>query len=188
MILTERQSKLLQFVIEQHGEQKRKYTNEPYWKHVYEVAEIVSEYEGELLIEIALCHDLIEDTECTYLKLAGILFEFGYNSSNEIYLILEGVRDLTDEYTKEYFPQYNRKQRKELELIRLKTISPNSQTVKYADLIHNTSSIVKYDKNFAKVYLKEKEEILNNMRKGDLKLFVKCYNVLQESIKQLENV
>jgi len=45
MILSLRQLKFLEFVQEQHGEQKRKYTLEPYWTHPLEVANMVVKYD-----------------------------------------------------------------------------------------------------------------------------------------------
>ena len=77
MGLDNQQLLVLDFVKLQHGEQKRKYTHEPYWHHVKSVAEIVSEYEPSG-IEIALCHDLFEDTQCTFTQLHNSLLSFGY--------------------------------------------------------------------------------------------------------------
>lgn len=172
MKLTERQKELLQFVKDSHGDQKRKYTGEPYWNHVYAVAEIVSEYDVKG-IEIALCHDLFEDTYVKALDLLRFLAQNGYSNS-EAQFIVSGVNDLTDVFTKENYPKLNRKDRKKLEAERLGKIHSLSQSVKYADLIDNTSSLSKYDKGFAKVYLSEKKEMLQQMRRGNHDLLLKC--------------
>lgn len=50
-------------------------------------------------------------------------------------------------------------------------ISVNSQSIKYCDLIDNTKSIVQHDPGFAKVYLKEKFDLLQAMDKGNNDLF-----------------
>ena len=48
---------------------------------------------------------------------------------------------------------------------------PLVQTVKYADLIDNTSSIEKYDPDFSKVYLREKRRLLPLINKGEPRLY-----------------
>jgi len=112
MTLTEKQNILFSFVVKMHGEQKRKYTGEPYVNHCLSVAKLVSTYE-ECCIEIALCHDLFEDTECTfdslYLKMKKIGYEgrFSYNTCSH-------VKELTDVFTHKNYPHLNRKERKTL--------------------------------------------------------------------------
>lgn len=188
IILTERQEKLFEFVKSQHGDQKRKYTFEPYWNHLLSVAEIVTGYndaEQDVSIEVALCHDLLEDTKCTPYELMRFLTKNGYTDPEPTFIVF-AVKELTDRYTKENFPQLNRKQRKDLESIRLGKISELAQTVKYADLIDNTSSIVKHDLNFAKTYILEKIQILSEMRDGNILLFIKCCHTVQEAINLIE--
>ncbi len=183
--LDSRQEKLLEFVISEHGEQKRKYTGEPYWHHVYSVANIVYGFVKECpVVEIALCHDLLEDTKCSGSWLYDNLYKFGYVGS-ECLEILNRVNDLTDYYTKERFPELNRRQRKEKEAFRLGALPEISQSVKYADLIDNTSSIVEHDPNFAEIYLKEKLEILNRMRGGNINLLIKCCYIWESAQKHL---
>ena len=189
MVLTEQQEKFLEFVKEQHGTQVRKYTGEPYWTHPYAVAELVNEYKSEYeqyCIEIALGHDLLEDTSCNVVSLKIKLKEIGYSddSTNQI---VSGILDLTDNFTKELYPNFNRKKRKSLEVMRLSTIQEVSQTVKYADLIENISSIVEHDKNFAVTYLEEKKEILKNIRNGNFDLYMKVIKVYLDSVEILEN-
>lgn len=183
MKLTAKQRVLLEFVKDQHGDQKRKYTHEPYWNHVYHVAEIVQIYVPEG-IEIALCHDLFEDTQCKMHDLLKFLTSNGY-WNNEALFIVSGVNDLTDAYTKEVYPTVNRKERKILESGRLGTIHEISQSVKYADLIDNTKSIVEHDPGFATVYLNEKEQILHIMRDGNVGLLAICESSLQQAKEKL---
>lgn len=177
MDLTFLQIQLLEFVKEQHGEQKRKYTLEPYWKHPYAVALMVGGRYPKA-IEIALCHDLFEDTPCTFDQLYNKMIEIGYER-DFAYDVCGGVKELTDVYTKEAFPYLNRRKRKENEAKRLGQISPCAQTVKYADLIDNTSSIVAHDPNFAKTYLAEKYEMLKQMKSGNEFLYKDCLNSLK---------
>lgn len=177
MKITERQRKLLDVVKHHHEGQVRKYNGEPYWTHPYEVAEIVSSCKIELAIEIAFCHDLFEDTECDSKELHMSLSTIGY-TADEILIILIGVDGLTDEFTKNKYPQHNRAFRKLADAKRLGIMNPSIQSIKYADLIHNSYSILEYDKDFAKVYMKEKRELINHMRNGNIDLLIRCCGIL----------
>jgi (p)ppGpp synthase/HD superfamily hydrolase len=184
MELTRQQDKLLQFVKECHSGQVRKYCGEEYWNHPYRVAELVDRV-VDYGIEIALCHDLLEDTECTYKTLFSLLESIGY-SYRECNEITSGVNQLTDVYTTEDYPKMNRSKRKELEQVRLSEIDKCIQTIKYADFIDNTRSIVEGDRGFAKVYLREKKTILNTMRGGNIDLFVSaCYELKKGELELL---
>jgi guanosine-3',5'-bis(diphosphate) 3'-pyrophosphohydrolase len=178
-----RQCSLIDYVNIQHRQQLRKYTNEPYFIHLKSVAEMAEPY-GELLFEVGLCHDLLEDTKCTKNNLQEALSDYGYSKA-EIDFIVSCVVQLTDIYTQEDYPHLNRFRRKKQEAFRLWSISPQAQTVKYCDLIDNTSSIVQYDPNFARKYLGEKATILTGMDKGSPALFDKANESLSASIKLL---
>lgn len=179
MNLTDKQQRLFAFVKEKHGDQKRKYTGEPYYTHLLGVAEIVGRFVNGLT-EIALCHDLLEDTTCATEELYSAMSSAGYKVSEQM-IIMDGVVSLTNVYTKQAYPEMNRAKRKRLEACRLGAISVNAQNVKLADLIHNTQSIAKHDPDFAKVYLQEKVSILDKMRKGNINLFIECCHTLRQA-------
>lgn len=189
MKFNDRQCKLIDFVRVQHGAQTRKYTGESYFTHPVEVAGIVNRYlqPEDLGVEVALCHDLLEDTNCTEEKLLEELNFCGY-SYIEAQYITHTVSELTDFYTKEKFPDKNRKRRKLLETLRLGQVSWLAQSVKYGDLMHNTESIVRHDRNFAKVYLAEKLDLLDKMRHGEINLFAECCHSLVVARGQLGRV
>jgi len=178
-----RQANLLCFVVLKHDTQKRKYTNEPYHTHVRAVADM-ADGKCQFGYEIGLCHDLLEDTDCTKTELTHALIRFGY-TLDEAVDIFAAVNELTDQYTPESYPNINRKHRKMLEAERLHTISPEAQTVKYCDLIHNTESIVAYDRGFALKYIPEKEQILSGMNKGHKLLYKKALQSLHDAKKKL---
>jgi (p)ppGpp synthase/HD superfamily hydrolase len=141
-----------------HHGQERKYSHEPYVLHCVRVYELVFEYTKDPnILAAALLHDTVEDTNIT---VPFITRQFGGR-------VASLVHDLTHVYTKENFPELNRAQRFELELERLSCILPDSQTIKYADLIDNTSDIAKHDPDFAAVYLVEKSQILHALDKGN---------------------
>jgi (p)ppGpp synthase/HD superfamily hydrolase len=186
MTLNGEQKDLLEFVKECHGEQKRKYSMAPYWTHVYSVADIASFYVKDAgIIEIAFCHDLFEDTACDSNLLTAKLKEIGYNAVMTD-IIVHGVTELTDVYIKESYPELNRKERKHKEAIRLGQISKLAQSIKYADLTDNARSIVAGDPGFARVYLREKIDILNQMRQGNINLLIDCCYTLKSCLKQLD--
>ena len=186
MKLTPQQEALLDFVVLQHGDQKRKYIGTPYWEHPLAVAHIVDAWcKLDLVIEIALCHDLLEDTECGGPELEAKLLEIGYDEGDTQF-IRTGVWYLTDQYTKEAYPEMNRAERKQQEAARLRSATQSAKAVKLADLIHNTDSIVEHDPGFAKVYLKEKRDMINVLRDGPLDLVIACCHTYFEAIKKLE--
>lgn len=148
---------------ELHKDQVRKYTGNPYSEHLAEVAGIVSAVQDtgwsgvrrDEIIAVAWLHDSIEDQGLTHNQL---LFEFGKN-------IADGVLWLSD------MEEGNRATRKQLSCKRLSSAPGWVQTIKCADLISNTSSIVKHDPEFAKVYLKEKRDLLDAMENADPRLW-----------------
>jgi guanosine-3',5'-bis(diphosphate) 3'-pyrophosphohydrolase len=147
--------------------QKRKYSGEPYWVHTDEVASIVAEVavspfdNNEAIIAAAHLHDVLEDVFPLNVKYNHNLIRdlFGFE-------VLDMVIDLTDAYTKEAYPNLNRAERKKRERERIANTSPASKTVKLADLISNTASIARDDKDFARVYLREKMALLPYLADG----------------------
>lgn len=147
-------NRALIFATEAHGliGQVRKYTGEPYIVHPIEVMMLVRAHGGtDDMQAAALLHDVVEDTPQT---LADVFNAFG-----------GPVANLVDELT-EPKREGNRATRKAVETERLSKISARGQTIKLADLISNTRSIVRHDPGFAKVYLREKEALLEVLTKG----------------------
>jgi guanosine-3',5'-bis(diphosphate) 3'-pyrophosphohydrolase len=177
---------IMDFAAHWHGTQKRKFTGEPYINHLAAVAKIVKTYtENSLLVAAAFCHDLYEDTPCPEDKLLDALSEAGY-SANEVVRINNMVWELTDEFVKEKYPELNRRRRKSAEAKRLWGISPSAQNIKYADLIDNVTDLARNEPGFAKTYLSEMNQILENMNKGLPKLYKKALKIAKEVGKKLE--
>ena len=135
--------------------QLRKYTHEPYIVHPIEVAEIVRSVAGsDAQIAAALMHDVVEDTGVT---LELVRKEFG-----------DEVADLVGWLTDVSRPDHgNRAARKAVDRAHSAAAPAAAQTVKLADLISNTRSILEHDQKFAKTYLEEKRLLLEVMTKGD---------------------
>lgn len=157
------------FAIARHGDQRRKYTGEPYWHHLRNVAAIVETLGvHESLVAAAWLHDTVEDAGVTFPEIDA---EFGPE-----------VRELVFWLTDRSCPEDgNRKARKTIDRVHLGNASPAAQTVKLADLIDNAGSIVAYDKSFAIVYLEEKEQLLEVLTEADPQLRERAFEVLCEA-------
>jgi guanosine-3',5'-bis(diphosphate) 3'-pyrophosphohydrolase len=143
------------FAREKHKTQLRKYTNLPYYTHLENVADIVAFVSNDdKVIAAAVLHDTLEDTATTY---DGLVATFGKR-------VADLVREVTDVSTK---ADGNRATRKNMDLKHLAKASADGQTIKLADLIDNTDSIMKYDPKFAKLYLAEKRLLLDVLTLGN---------------------
>jgi guanosine-3',5'-bis(diphosphate) 3'-pyrophosphohydrolase len=138
--------------------QRRKGSNEPYTKHLSEVARLVAENGGdEAQVAAAWLHDVVEDTP---VPLGHIRTVFGAD-------VAKLVQELTDEFTKQNYPGLNRRQRKGKELVRLSKISDRAKTIKYADFVSNLESVSVLGPSFGEVYTGEVADALGRMQGGD---------------------
>ena len=146
------------FAIAAHAavQQKRKYTGEPYIVHPAEVASIVAGVEGATfdMVAAAWLHDVVEDTGVT---LTDIHINFG----PEIAALVGWLTDVSRP------EDGNRAKRKAIDREHTAQAPAEAQTIKLADLISNSRSIVQHDPEFARVYLEEKRLLLGVLTKGD---------------------
>lgn len=149
------------FAREVHGGQVRKYTGNPYADHLAEVAGIAMsvgwracEVHPDVLMAVCWLHDSMEDQGISH---SILMDRFGVR-------VADGVQMLSD------MEKGNRAERKAASRVRLASAPAWVQTIKCADLISNTSSIVKHDPNFAVVYLEEKRLLLEVLTKADPRL------------------
>ncbi len=149
----------MDFAEEHHRGQKRKYTGEPYIVHPFAVAGLVrSVTSREDVIAAALLHDTVEDTFAT-------LEDVEYNFGPGVTFLVEMVTDVSRP------GDGNRTKRKQMDLEHIARACPAAKTIKLADLIDNTKSIVAYDPKFAAIYLEEKRRLLEVLREGDAGLW-----------------
>jgi (p)ppGpp synthase/HD superfamily hydrolase len=142
-----------------HDGQKRKYTQEPYIVHPFAVAGLVaSTGADDYSIAAALLHDVVEDCGVDPCYLAAT---FG-SRVTDLVMAVTDVSKPTDG---------NRAVRKRLDLEHLALASPQAQTIKLADLIDNTKTIIAFDPAFAQTYLEEKRALLEVLKRGHVGLW-----------------
>lgn len=144
------------FAEKAHKGQVRKYTSEPYIVHPAEVAVIISTLPGasDEMIAAAWLHDVVEDTMVTEDQITD---SFGNIVANYVWWLTDTAKP----------GDGNRAVRKSIERHRLAQAGQVAQSIKLADLISNTSTIVAHDPKFAKVYLSEKRDLLKVLTLGN---------------------
>ena len=144
--------------------QTRKYTGEPYVVHPIEVSELVASVGGtEAMVAAALLHDVLEDTEVT----VDVLEEQFGSEVADLVLWLTDVSKPEDG---------NRSTRKALDRQHSAAAPAAAQTIKVADLISNTRTIVEFDPGFARTYLEEKRLLLEVLTRADPALLDQAKN------------
>ena len=172
-IIHKRSQGLIDFAYEYakkaHGDQKRKYTGEPYITHPVAVAKIVMTTNPDCeMIAAAILHDVIEDTERTYDDICDAGFR-------------EGIATLVTELSDVSRPEDGvRHIRKAIDREHLAGVSDRAKTIKLADLIHNTGSRIKYGKGFAPIYMNEKRLLLDVLVGGDEGLMRKARKLVDD--------
>lgn len=146
--------------VEAHHGQLRRWTDEPYVTHCFRVATTVSEYlyQPEYMA-IAICHDVLEDTEVDLSTIDRRLSSFiGY-----------GVKMLTHDKT------LDREARNADYMAQLSLAPSEIQTIKAADILDNITGVVERDTKFAVKYLPEKIEFLDRLERADSHLLARAY-------------
>jgi len=170
----------MMFAREVHKDQRRKYTNNPYTDHLAEVAGIVAtvtdwdRIDPEMMIATAWLHDCVEDQGITP---ENLWQRFNVHSVAAVDHIVRGVLYLSD------MEAGNRAERKAASRARLADAPHWIQTIKCADLISNTSSIVQHDPKFAVTYLEEKRLLLDVMTKADRRLWTIAMDMVSVEVK-----
>jgi len=149
--------------------QRRKYTGEPYIVHPAEVAKIVAGVPGATpdMVAAAWLHDVVEDTGCTF---TDVHMAFGIDIATLVGWLTDVSRP----------DQGNRAYRKAMDRAHSAEAPAEAQTIKLADLISNSRSIVQHDPAFAKTYLEEKRLLLEVMTKGDPTLMAEARKYIGE--------
>lgn len=116
----------LPFCVAKHLKQKRD-DGEPYYFHPIRVAAyantFIAGYNEQLVRNIALLHDVLEDTDTGE---AELISEFGE-------FVTQHVVELTNVYTKARYPNLSKKERKSREIERLAECSLLTKQIKLCD-------------------------------------------------------
>ncbi len=135
-----------------HAGQERK-GGGPYIQHPKRVARIVAGNGGtDEMVAAAWLHDVLED--CGDRVTSQHIVDF---FGTEVFSL---VYDLTDLYTTEAYPDWNRRQRKMCEAYRLHGCSLAVRTIKRADMEDNLTDIEDFDPGFVKLYKREKATLI----------------------------
>lgn len=163
------------FATKAHLGQVRKYSNEPYIVHPAEVAGLVRTVpHTNAMLAAAWLHDVIEDCGVTEDQLAR---EFNMY-----------VAGLVDWLTDVSLPgNGNRKLRKALDRRHIQQAPAEAKTVKLADLISNSRTIVQHDPGFSRVYMEEKRELLKVLKEGDRGLWDEANRIVEGYYQGLNN-
>jgi (p)ppGpp synthase/HD superfamily hydrolase len=150
-----------------HAAQVRKYSGEPYAIHLREVAGYCAEVGcRDEVIAAAWLHDAKEDQGVTDAELRQL---FGIN-----------VARLVDEVTdKSRSTDGKREIRKAIDRAHNGRASPEGKTIKLADLISNTKSIVARDPHFAVAYMREKRLLMPLLTDGNALLYRRALELLE---------
>lgn len=146
---------------------RRKYIDAPYAIHLEAVAALVAEVTSDPeVIAAAWLHDVVEDTPAT---LEDIEREFGAR-----------VAALVDELTDVSVPEDgNREVRKTRDRLHTAGASPEAKTIKLADLIDNSRSVMEHDPGFARVYMREKRLLLEVLHEGHADLYARATRIVE---------
>lgn len=147
----------LDFARIHHGEQKRKYTGEPYVTHPIEVAERISKFvQDQDVICAAILHDVVEDTP---IKIEKIQKTFGDDIACYVWYLTKP-------------PVYvgNREVRKRIDRDRLHIAPKYARLIKVFDIWHNSESIQENDPQFWEVFKIEALLLLDSMQAYNLVL------------------
>lgn len=150
-----------------HATQVRKYSGEPYAVHLREVAGLCAEVGcRDEVIAAAWLHDAKEDQDVTDAELQEL---FGAE-----------VARLVEEVTDQSRPaDGNRDARKTIDREHVGRASPEGKTIKLADLISNSKSIVARDPHFAVTYMREKRLLIPLLKEGNRVLYSRALDLLE---------
>lgn len=153
---------------------RRKYTGEPYITHPEAVYNTIRRYSNDqCLLAAAWLHDVYEDC--------------GWLGKLMVYLFPCRVVDLVLQVSMVSTPGMgNRKFRKALDLNHYACADSEGQTLKLADVKHNTKRLALDDPEFAVVYIDEKAALLPYLTRGHSLLWNRVAKQLMRSARDLK--
>lgn len=171
-------SRAQRFAMDKHASicHLRKYTGVPYSMHLAAVAKSVESVENatEAMVAAAWLHDVLEDVSSVTRN--EIEAEFGSEVASLVVQLTDVSRPADG----------NRSARKARDRDHLAQASPEAQTIKLADLLDNASDILAFDHAFGPIFLKEMDNLLSVLNKGDLKLLTQARQCLEDGYQTIK--
>lgn len=154
--------------IEWHAEQVRQYTGLPYHVHPCAVAKkLKSIGAAPEVVAAAYLHDVIEDCGVTKAQIEEL---FGAR-----------VKDLVVMVSDVSVPEDgNRTVRKKIDQAHLARADADGQTLKVADLIDNSPSIIEHGKGFTPIYMGEKRDLLKVLKLAHPTLLAEAHKIVND--------
>jgi (p)ppGpp synthase/HD superfamily hydrolase len=153
-----RTARCVEFAFHKHIKHVRKWSEQPYFVHLAEVAVLALDIAGGLglsfseldtVVQTAYLHDTIEDTDTVYSEVYEIAGP----------LVADAVQAMTDPP----LSYGNRAARKQAKCAQIAAGSLAAQIVCAADMMSNARSIAVEDPNFYLVFRKEKDALINSL-------------------------
>lgn len=159
--------------------QQLPYVGGSYIQHPLDVALVVSYAEhSDWMIDAALLHDTVDDTGATLIEIER---EFGREAAQCVEILSTGRPGSSGKSAP-------RAERKAQERARMVGVAPEIKTVRLADVIVNCRTIVRRDPRFARVYLPEKQSLIEALLGGDALLLDSAARIVAAGMKDLESV
>jgi len=158
-----------------HEGQIRKGSGEPYYKHPFEVAEILDRYGYSDAVTqcIALLHDIVEDSEMNVRQIGE---NFGYEIANGLYVLSKNtINSDTKEFLDNSMLNKNIENFSDEELykMRMSFARRKVKRVKIADMIHNTKDLASLNPSGRERKLKDAREFYIPLGKKVAPLMIK---------------
>lgn len=164
----------IKFAVEAHSGQFRKFDSTPYIKHPLSVMGMMTELtDDQAILSACVLHDTVED--CADVTLEIIHERFGEIVAGYVFFVTE----------KSQKSDGVRKVRKEIDRLHYSLGSTESQNIKVLDMIDNIPSMVLFDPEFSKLYMKEKLELLETLAKADSTFKSKAFNLINRLRKMI---
>lgn len=161
------------FAIKAHRSigQLRPYSGEPYEVHPEEVAKLVESVpHTKAMVAAAWLHDTKDDVPGVTIALLAEKFD-------------DEVAGIVDDLSDHEQGLGTRRQRKAAERERITNARAASQTVRLADVISNTRTVVEKNPSFARTYVPEKAALVEVLIEGDPTLLA----MARETVKQAQD-
>lgn len=169
-----------------HKGQFRKISGNLYITHperVYRLVRLVDDFDQ--LGCAALLHDVVEDCYSDSITQLDLIREIENKFGSGVKRI---VCELTNVYTKQNYPNWDRKKRKEAELRRIRDISTEAKLIKCADRIDNILNY-KINNGLEHYYINESYDLYNVLKNNTSAIYLETIlgNLVNDRERKSDN-